>query len=445
MDLGGLFGKGSIGEQLFIWGVLNNLVSALIGPGIQELTNLVNQAAPLVPLDPGDLASAVGRGLIDQTSGQNEAKLSGISNASFDDLARWAQHAPDMGVIVQALQRGLLIAGNSDGLEISFNGALTNAGIPEEWHGIIQDLAVSIPTGAEVMNAWLEGQITESEANTRWTAAGMDPTWFQNAYNANGQAPTPVQALELWNRGIIPQSGTGPGAVSYEQAFLEGPWRNKWLPAFESLREYFPPPRTVTAMYHQGQLTHDEAAQYLTWQGLKPSLVTAYLSKSTTTTTAVAKKLTEGNIEELYSDGILTESQAVAHLVAAGYSSDDAALILKLADVKATTAALTAGISAVKTRFQAGKLTKPQAVALLVQLEVPAAQASSVVDTWSLTASHTVKLLTPQQIGEAFFVQIFTEDEAIAQLVGLGYDEFDAWVVLSLTVGKALPGKPAMD
>jgi hypothetical protein len=53
------------------------------------------------------------------------------------------------------------------------------------------------------------------------------------------------------NRGIIPWSGSGPRSTSFEQAFLEGPWRNKWLGPFRKAAEYFPPPRTITAMYNE--------------------------------------------------------------------------------------------------------------------------------------------------------------------------------------------------
>jgi hypothetical protein len=65
-SLGDLFGKGSAAEQLLVWGVLNNVLSALLSPALTELTYLVNEAATLNELDPSQLATAVVRAYLDK-------------------------------------------------------------------------------------------------------------------------------------------------------------------------------------------------------------------------------------------------------------------------------------------------------------------------------------------------------------------------------------------
>ena len=69
-------------------------------------------------------------------------------------------------------------------------------------------------------------------------------------------------------RGIIPWDGEGAGVVSFRQAFLEGPWRNKWEPYFRSLADYIPPPRTVTAMVREGAMTDADALKWYRAAGL---------------------------------------------------------------------------------------------------------------------------------------------------------------------------------
>lgn len=440
--LSDLFGKGSIGEQFLVWGVFQQIIGAAIGPGVTEISKLVNSAAPVVPLSVTDAASLVARNLIDNGTGTDIANDNGIGNDDFEKLVKAAGSAPALALAVEAFQRQLIGQGGNDPLGVSLEGALTDAGIRPAWHPIIEKLAVQIPTGAEVMNAWLEGQITEGEAHDRWLKAGMDPTWFQTAYDANGQAPTPVQALELLNRGIIPERGTGPTSVSYEQAFLEGPWRNKWLESFIALRYYYPPPRTVTAMYHSGQLTHEQAADYLVKQGLTGALAEAYLSPSKTTTTTTAKTLTESQVVALYKDKVFTRPEAITHLEALKYNAADADYILQLTDVSTAAAALTQGISSVRTLFEAGKITETTAEASLVTLEIPAAQAKEIITTWALTRSVTIKTLTASQIESAWYYELIKADDALAQLQALGYDELDAYLVLAIRNKGPIKGVP---
>lgn len=430
--LGSLFGEGSTAEQFLVWGVLQQLLQPLLAPATNELGKLVNSAVQTVPLSPADAAAAVARGLIEHGTGQDIANDNGIGGQDFDKLVSLALRSADLGAAIAAYQRGLIPEGSDDGAELSLHGAFADAGIRPEWFDVLTKLTVQIPSVAEVMNAWLEGQIDEPEAHRRYIAAGGDPTWFRTSYNANGEAPTPVQALELLNRGIIPERGTGPNSVSYEQAFLEGPWRNKWLPAFMALRNYLPPPRTVTAMYHAGQLTHAQAADLLVKQGLSAELAAAYLAPGHTSSTAEDKHLTKSDVLAMYADGMLHHADAVKALVQLHYSEHDADLIIRLQDARTAARQVTSGVTRVRTLFNAGKISTADARAALVQLGVTAGQAHTMVETWSVTDIPPVRTLTESQVVSAWAYDLVPSRDALAALVNLGYDELDAWLLLSI-------------
>lgn len=441
--LGGIFSSaGSSAEQLFIWQVLGSIISAVLAPVVQEVQQKALGELPNTPLDPSVAAALVAQTLLSLGDGEAEAKLSGVDGARFDNLVTAAGSTLDMGAVVAAFQRNLIPVGSFDPTDVSLQGAMASAAIRESWSPILQSLAVAIPSIAEVMNAWLEGQITQDEAEKRYLAAGGDPTWFQTSYNANGQAPTPVEALEMLNRGIITETGTGPDAVTYQQAFLEGPWRNKWLSSFEQLRNYLPPPRTVTAMYHDGQLTQAQAADYLTKQGLTADLVAAYLSPVTKTTTTTAKTLAEAQIIGLYTDQIITTKQATDYLVALKYPPDQAALLIELADFKTQATALTAGVGQVKTLFQAGKLTQAEAVSELESLNIDGTTAKALIQTWNVTQRQAVKTLSAAQIVDAWYYTLYDVDEAMTALQGIGYDELDSYILLAIKNKAQLPGVP---
>ncbi len=441
-DFGKLFGKNSTAEQFLMWGVVAQFLGPLLNPFVTELGKLVNSATPVVPITPSDAANLVSRGLMDQGTGEDAANDAGIAANDFAWLVKASEHAPDLGAVIAAYQRGLIDDGHDNGTDVSLSGALTDAGIRAGWHDVLAKLTVQIPSIAEVMNAWLEGQIDEPEARKRYLAAGGDPTWFQTSYNANGEAPTPVQALELLNRGIIPERGTGPDAVSYEQAFLEGPWRNKWLPAFIALREYLPPPRTVTAMYHAGQIDHGTAAGLLMKQGLSAELATAYLSPGHTSATVEDKQLAKTDVLAMYADALLSHADAVKALVKLRYSEHDAALILKLQDVRTAARQVTAGVTRTRTLFNAGKLSTTDAIRALLALGVSHEQAVQMTALWAVTDVPPVRALTESQIVSAWAYDLLPTPDALAALVTLGYDDLDAWLLLSIRNKGALKDAP---
>lgn len=442
---GDLFSKGSTAEQFLIWGVLMQVLQPLLLPFTGELQKLVLSGAPVLPIGAQDAAELVARGLTGDGDGQDIANDNGIGADGFHKLVKLAQHAPALSYAFELYRRGEIPLGGDDPEQVSLRGAMTDAGIPAKWHDELAKLAVAIPTPAEIMNALLEGQISRGEAEKRWKDAGGDPTWFEAAYNSGGQAPTPTQALELLNRGIIPRDGTGPGAVSYHQAFLEGPWRNKWLQPFLALAEYLPPPRTVTAMYHDGQIDHQLAAELLRKQGLSAQLAEAYLSRASSTHTTAEKHLAKGEITKAYADGLMTRAQAVKALESLKYQPADVKVILDLVDVHTKTSQLNSAMTRVRALYENGSLSDAEAEKLLHQLGVDAAQAKGTVAIWRLTVSHKVRELTAAQIESAGYYGFISWNEALRRLQLMGYSEADAWLAIAVRNkgDQGLPARPA--
>lgn len=442
-SFGDFIGKaGSSAEQLFVWGILEQVITSLTQPYQNALSQAMLNEDPNTPLSPEAAAGMVARAILDPGAGNTEAGKTGVNQSRFTNMVKAAGSAPSIGTVVTAFQRQFIGTGGTDPTQAGLHNAYSDAGIHESWWPILDKLTVQIPSIAEVMNAWLEGQIEEPEAHTRYIAAGGDPTWFQTSYNANGQAPTPNELLVMLNRGIIPENGTGPQSISYEQGFLEGPWRNKWRVPMRALGYYLPPPRTVTAMYHDGQLTHSEAADLLVKQGLTPQLAAAYLSPSSKSGSGVEKHLAKSDIVTLYSDGLMSKADAIKSLEAIKYNQADAALIIELADVHIHTQAVQAGITRTKTLYLTGKITEQQAHADLVALGVTATQADSVISTWAITQTAATRTLTEGQVVSVWYYGVITPQDCFDRLLQMGYDEQDAYLVMAARGHGPVPGLP---
>lgn len=441
--LSSIFGEGSVAQQFLIWGVLQQIAGAVLAPVVAEIQQSVFAEVPDLVNTPGQLADMVARGLLSEGSGKNNAAKGGVGGESFDELVTAASHPPGLAELVALLQRGLIETGGAEGTQTSFDGGLIDAGYRQQWIPLLEQLAVQIPSVAEVMNAWLEGQIAEDEARTRYLAAGGDPTWFQTSYNANGQAPTPVQALELLNRGIIGQDGTGPESTDWMQAFLEGPWRNKWAPAFLALRWYLPPPRTVTAMVREGSMPNADGLDYLKKQGITDVLAAQYLTGASHAKTVTEKDLSKTDTLALYANQLIDTAQAVTLLEAVGYSATEAGYLLKLQDIKRTTQNLNNAVSRVRSQYLAGKLSASQAQASLTALGVPGDQASPLLASWSILHQANAPQISASEIASAVFYSIIPPDEGQQRLEAMGYTPRDAWIILSTRAHASVGDEPA--
>lgn len=433
-----LFGPGSTANQFLLWSVLSVITSAALAPALSDITQFVNSADPVNPLTPEQLAVATVREIITENEAAGEAAKSGIGPGRFSQLIDLAQSPPALSLFFAAYQRSQGAGGLGGGMAVDFDTVLADLGISAQYRPMVKALAISIPDASQVLLAWLTGQITEDEARGRLLATGMDPTWIDSAYNAEGQAPTPNELLDLWNRGAIPEGGTGAGVVSYDQGFLEGPWRNKWAPAFKTLRLYYPPPRTTQAMLREGTINVATATLWLGHYGVEGDVLTAFLANASHAATVEQRELSKTEIIDLYSGQLITAAQAVDDLKALNYTAADAALIIALADQKKATAATKAGVTRLQHLYLAGTNTAAQTKTALTALGIGDAQAANLLASWDLEQAAVVKTLTAAQIETGWHFDVIGTAEALNRLVALGYSRADAELLLAIRNHAAL-------
>lgn len=424
--------------QIVLYQLVGQLLGAVLSPYGQAITNQVNSATPLAPLSPEQLAALVERGEIELAPAAAQARMSGIDGDRFTLLTRLAGAAPAPGDLSEALRRGIIDRARYD-------RGVRQGAVRVEWADMIRELAVRQPSPDAMLNAYLEGQLPEDQARAHFAKLGGDPAYFDILYNSAGQAPTPIQALDMANRGIIPWGGTGPAATSYQQAFLEGPWRNKWSEPFRKLADYLPPPRTVTAMYKEGSISHARAAELLAKQGLASDLVEAYLKSGSAQKTEKSRDLAQSTILELYRDRLVNPTDAHDMLQGLGYDTDEADFLLGIEDAKLAQRFLSLAQGRVHTLYVGHKLDKNGTLAVLGRLGVDAEGAAELVSIWDWERSANVRVLAPSEVRQAFHYDIMDQATAQAELIGLGFTPFDAWVYLSIGHKGKLGNPPPAD
>ena len=429
--LGGAF-SGLLGNAVLQQIVLYQVVGGIVGPALGPFAAVAEQAAwsaaPNAVLSPAELAVARLRGAMTADDAATEARLSGYNRARFDVLSLIAGNAPGPEELVVALRRGIID-------QPTYDRGIAQGNLRNEWGPVMQKLGVVQPPPTAMLEAELEGQLEHAEALRRYQALGGDPDYYSILFNTQGQAPTPTQALELANRQIIPWTGHGPDSVSYEQAFLEGPWRNKWLTPFKALAEYLPPPRTVVAMLRAGSIDDVQAATWLKHQGLSDTAVKAYIADASEQKTAGTKDLAQSTILALYHDRIINRAKASTYLQDLGYSVDEANYVLAVADAQLSQRFLSSAVNRVHARYVGWRIDKKTAQTALGDLNIDTNGISDLMALWDIERTTNTPQLSAAQIAKAYKDQIIDRTTAYDRLTQLGYSKQEAWIYVSQYLG----------
>lgn len=433
-----IFGKESAAYQLFVWQVLGQVISTVGMPGFIALQQLVMSRVPVVALSPADAVDAALKGHLSADQAAAEASLSGISRERFDVLlaAAGAPLAPEE--LVVALRRGLIPETGSGAESISFAQGVRESRLNPKWTDTLKALGVQLPTPVDALQAVLEGQIDEATGRELYARFGGDPQYYEMLFNTRGSAPTPLEAIGMANRGIIPWEGTGPDATTYEQAFLEGPWRNKWAEPYRQFGVYVVPPRSVTAMVRSGALTDDRALAEFRKSGMSQEMAAAMLADAHHVKAQEDRELAKTDILQLYSDRLIDGPTATGMLSDLGYNAADSAFLLGVRDFQLEQQRISKAVGRLETLYVAHKLSDQDVISAMEALGVPPSGRDAKLRTWQIERLANVKILTDAQICDAVYYLFISVDEGLAELEALGYSPRDAWIRL----GVRLHGPP---
>lgn len=421
-----LLGPDSVARQFFVWNILSEVTSTTMRPFMLAVANTVNAAFPVAPLTPSELTNLVIREIYDLRYASDQAKKSGVHPDDFRDLVKGAGDPPALGDMLHLFRQGKVT--RDDVIR-----SVRQSHLRSEWTDTVLKLGIVPPSPEMILLAYLQGQVDEPTARALYEKLSGDPEYFTLMYNTQGSAPTPVQAADMAMRGIIPWDGTGPATVSFQQAFLEGPWRNKWLPAFRRAADYLPPPDTIVEMVRVGALTTERATGLFLQQGVPADLVGAFLAKASTHKVEKVKELTESTVANLYREQAITEPVATGMLTRLGYAPAEANFVLTAWRLSRELQYRNAAISTVHAQFLNHRIEREVASTLLDRFLVPSQQRDSLLALWNEEEKAKVTILTASQVRSAAKKSIIELDDALRRLINLGYSEEDAVIFLQLT------------
>ena len=436
------FGEGSTILQMFIYNVVQQVVQALLAPAFTELEVGVNSAFPVNPLSPADAATAANRSFMSLDDATAEAARQGIDATRFAIMQHLAGTAPAPEELAEALRRGIIQATGSGPDAVSFDQGIAEGNLLDKWGPTIQALAKTIPSPADIVDAIVRNQVTAAEGATLYETVGGDPDYLQLQVDVNGRPPSPLQLLELAQRGIIPWSGTGSDVTSFEQGIYEGDSKDKWEFAYAALNAWFPTTAEALELYRWGIADLATTTARMTSRGLTAEQAAEWIQYANANAVNDYRGLTEQSVLAMVSIGYLTDTQATPILQALHRGPDAIEQLLSYAHIQRAIQAVNQAVTRVGALFTARKITQQTAQDALTRLGIESAAIADIIADWAAIAAINVKTLTSGEVTDAFKYGVLDQDAAMQELVNIGYTAYDAWVLLSVKNEAPLPGEP---
>jgi len=444
-SFGDVFGEGSTAYQLLVYGLGQQVLQSLLAPFLTELEVEVNTAFPVNPLSPADSATAANRSFMTDADAQAEAAKQGIDAARFEIMRNLAGNAPAPEELAEALRRGIIQATGSGADAISFDQGIAEGNLLDKWGPTIQALAKTIPSPADIVDAIVRNQVTAAEGAALYETVGGDTDYLQLQVDTNGNPPAPTELLEMAMRGIIPWTGTGPDALSFQQGIYEGDAKDKWEPVYQSLAQFWPSVSELVELYRWGVIDQETATAGMVSRGVSDEQAGWWIDYANLNAVNDYRGLTEQSVLSMVSIGYMSDAQATTALQALHRGPDAIETLLSYAHIQRAIQSVNQAVSRVGALFTARKITAQTAQDALVRLGIESVAVADILADWEAIAAINVKVLSEGQIVDAFHYGVMTQATAQQELVNLGYTEYDAWVLLSVKHESPLPGEPAPD
>lgn len=438
-------------EQIFVFGIVSQLLSTSIAPFVQGISNDLWSAAVgdgiSLPVSAATIATAAGRGLnlgdaptVDVPDwAYTEAAKQGVSADDINLQASLVGLPPALQELFELQRRGIIT-------EDQVAKGLKEGDFRDDWVAYAQQLVHAWLTPLDFVRAAVQAQMSYSDAAEWAGKTGLDtttalplettgteatPDMFGLAFAIAGRPPGPEQLARMTLRGIIDEKGTGANAITFEQGIAESDVKTKWTDSLFKLSQYVPPPREVGTLLERGVITTDQAKTYWVDGGVPDALAEAYAAMSLQQSTQQDKLLARGQVITGYNDQIFTLEQAKDLLALLGYEGQVADDLLAIADFRREVTAINGVVRRIGTLYETFKISATDAQTALLSVGVAQHTATSLLGTWDALRIAPIRLPSAEEIGLAVQYQTITQEEALTALGNLGYQPRDAAIVLS--------------
>lgn len=374
-------------------------------------------------LAPADAALAVLRTEMTQEAGAAIAALSGVTGEDFNTLVLNTGEPPGAESLMEALRRDFID-------EPRFARGIAQSRVRNEWLDVLLQLRYEPMSTADAVNGVVQNHLSQSDAEAIAQQNGLEAGQVDILIENAGEPLARTELEQLFNRGLIDTSVV-------QQGLRESRLKDKYIDDALELHVKLPEPREIITGIRYGAISQSQGAELLTQYGYPPDTVALLIATGLAEKTGAAKDITVSEIKQLYTDGFFDAATATSYLQILNYDAAEAGFLIETWNFTASNAITRQAVDAIRTRYVSRKLSWTDTQTDLTNLGVPEAAIAQYQKVWTIEQAARVAALTEAQIVAAVKKNLLSPDAARNRLMGLGYSDDDAHILLD-----QLPGTP---
>lgn len=371
-----------------------------------------------------ELANLQQQGFIDATRANQEGGLQGVTSERQQLRFEASGLPPGIAEGLEMLRRG--IEDDAGFTDIVREGHTKTKYVPQ-----LLQLRYRVLSHLQYVEARVRGWTDNAGMYAGGKLTGYQPEDLDLLHRIHGR---PISWHQVWiglQRGgkrIDAVADNPPEFAEIDPDFLaalrQSDIQQQWYLLAWKQRYSYPSAFVLKQLATSGDIDGPTLRETLKFIGWEPTFIDKIVTAWTgTTTTATQKKQTLSHLTDEYLSGALTAAQLTNLLTTTlGYSADQAAHEIALAEFNSAKAERTRATRALEKRFVGASLSTANARAGLAQLGLPAAAIDQKLNAWTIERADALTTLTVGQIEKAIKAGVLDAATATPLLQELGED-----------------------
>lgn len=401
--------------------------SAVISPELQNDVNAAWRRNQDVPLSPAEAAAAAVQNVWDGAQAAEEAKSSGLHPDRFEALVRIHGNPPGPGELFDLWNRGTITEGDVD-------KGLRQSALKNEWIASLKELARVKPSVSDIIRFAVREAYSEAQVSRFDLAGGIPGEFLDEArkrglheedarryWIAHWDLPSATQGFEMLHRGEITEDELDSLLKAADVAPF---WRDRL-----SAIAYRVPTRVDTRrMYEDGVLAREEVFRLYLDAGYDAENAERLTQWTVTRKLKAERDLTKTEVVGLVESGRLAQAEAETMLNGLGYDADEVGFIFALADYRRAKRLTDQGITTIRSKYVAWRITETEAVSALDELTVPAEERRGLLEFWAVEREANAPDVPVTTLARFLKKDIIDRAEFDRQMARKGYtNEESGW------------------
>lgn len=331
-----------------------------------------------------------------------------------------------------AMFRGIITRGD-------YNRSILEGDVRPEWADAILEQSRQYPSAHDYIENRIRGWSDDAAMNAGTAKHGMTEEDTHLLFLNAGRPPSGHQVFIGLRRGGVYDGPTTDIDPAFLKALQESNIRPEWYNLLWAGRYTYPAAFVLRALTQGHDITQEESETILLYEGWEPALAKSVSTKWSggTGTTAAQKKQTLTHLTAEYLSGAMNAAALTTALVGLGYSAQQAADEIALAEFNASKAARTRAIRSIEKRYIAVAVSEAEARAALARLGLPVGAIDKQVAAWNEERADALTTLTVAQITKGLSSGALTAAQATPLLQALGEDAAAIQTIIASNPPKA--------